>query len=85
MNYTHRKKERKAKGLPPNKYFERLWELTMNPETGKPEPRKALLLQNELSKSKADFFLAQPDVLKFLNFNLKYQGIFLQYQEDHQS
>lgn len=30
----------------------------------------SLLLQNELSKSKADFFLAQPDVLKFLNFNL---------------
>jgi gliding motility-associated-like protein len=49
------KKERKSKGLPPNKYFERLWELTMNPETGKPEPRKALLLQNELhAKRKAN-------------------------------
>jgi photosystem II stability/assembly factor-like uncharacterized protein len=28
--------ERKQAGLPPNKYLEREWELTMNPETGRP-------------------------------------------------
>ncbi|NQY27894.1 MAG: hypothetical protein HRT69_00310 [Flavobacteriaceae bacterium] len=32
------KKERKAQGLPPNKYLEREWELTMNPEIGRPTP-----------------------------------------------
>ena len=32
------KEERKAKRLTPNKFYERLWELTMNPSTGKPEP-----------------------------------------------
>ena len=32
------KKERKANGLPPNKYLEREWELTMNPEIGRPTP-----------------------------------------------
>lgn len=42
------KKERKSKGLPPNKYFEREWELTMNPATGRPEPQKVLALQNRL-------------------------------------
>ena len=31
------KKERRAMGIPPNKYFETEWELTMNPETGKPD------------------------------------------------
>ena len=41
------KAERKSQGLPPNKYFEREWELTMNPATGKPEPGKVLALQNK--------------------------------------
>ena len=40
------KSERKSQGLPPNKYFEREWELTMNPASGKPEPEKVLALQN---------------------------------------
>ena len=44
------KEERKAQGLPPNKYFEREWELTMNPSTGKPEPEKVLALQKQLAK-----------------------------------
>jgi gliding motility-associated-like protein len=44
------KKERKANGFPPNKYFEREWELTLNPATGKPEPEKVLQLQEKLSK-----------------------------------
>ncbi len=34
------KKERKAKGLPPNKYFEEQWELEMNPILGRPTPEK---------------------------------------------
>ncbi|WP_346883182.1 PA domain-containing protein [uncultured Algibacter sp.] len=42
------KKERKALGISPNKYFERDWELTMNPLTGKPEPEKKHKLQEEL-------------------------------------
>ncbi|WP_242202977.1 PA domain-containing protein [Aestuariivivens insulae] len=45
------KEERKAKGIPPNKYFEREWELTMNPATGKPEPEKLFKLQDELRSS----------------------------------
>ncbi len=45
------KEERKARSLPPNKYFEREWELTMNPATGEPEPQKVLELQAKLSKS----------------------------------
>jgi len=42
------KKERKSIGLPPNKYLERQWELTMNPATGKPEPQKLYELQEQL-------------------------------------
>lgn len=42
------KSERKAIQLPPNKYYEREWELTMNPATGKPEPHKVLALQKRL-------------------------------------
>lgn len=42
------KQQRKSKGLPPNKYYEREWELTMNPATGMPEPQKVLALQNTL-------------------------------------
>lgn len=46
------KRERKVKNLPPNKYYEREWELTMNPSYGKPEPTKVLQLQKTLKKSK---------------------------------
>ncbi|MFK5959453.1 MAG: proprotein convertase P-domain-containing protein [Lutibacter sp.] len=42
------KEQRKSQGLPPNKYYEREWELTMNPATGKPEPYKVLSLQKRL-------------------------------------
>ena len=42
------KKERKAKGLPPNKYFEQMWELTMNPATGKIEPENIYAVQERL-------------------------------------
>jgi len=41
------KEERKALSIPPNKYYEREWELTMNPATGKPEPNKVLELQKK--------------------------------------
>lgn len=42
------KGERKALGIPPNKYYEREWELTMNPVTGKPEPYKIFNIQKRL-------------------------------------
>ncbi|WP_456378683.1 PA domain-containing protein, partial [Lutibacter sp.] len=49
------KKERKSKGIPPNKYFERQWELTMDPTTGKPHPERLFSLQESLrSKSNAN-------------------------------
>lgn len=52
------KSERKALRIPPNKYYEREWELTMNPETGKPEPFKTLELQSELNS--ANYALKTP-------------------------
>lgn len=42
------KKERKAVGIPPNKYNEEQWVLTMNPELGRPTPIKVAELQKEL-------------------------------------
>lgn len=42
------KEERKANGLPPNKYNEEMWELTMNPATGRPTPEKVAELQKQL-------------------------------------
>ncbi|MCF6181553.1 proprotein convertase P-domain-containing protein [Lutibacter sp.] len=42
------KEQRLAIGIPPNKYYEREWELTMNPATGRPEPNKILELQKKL-------------------------------------
>ena len=45
------KKERKAMGIPPNKYFEREWELTMDPSTGKPHPDRLFALQESLKKN----------------------------------
>ncbi|MEO6348583.1 MAG: PA domain-containing protein, partial [Aquaticitalea sp.] len=43
------KAELDAKGLPPNKYFEREWELTMNPELGRPTPENLALIRAERS------------------------------------
>ena len=34
------RKERKEMGLPPNAYNEQMWELTMDPSTGRPMPRE---------------------------------------------
>ncbi len=47
------KKERKAQGLPPNRYFEQMWELTINPKTGRTEPEKIYAIQEQLKKSNA--------------------------------
>lgn len=42
------KAERKAMALPPNAYNEQLWELTLDPQTGRPMPERVLALQEEL-------------------------------------
>lgn len=47
------KAERKALGLPPNGYNERMWELTMDPQTGRPMPERALALQEQLKNERA--------------------------------
>lgn len=44
------KKERFQNGLPPNKYYERLWELTMNPEIGRPTPENLDQIRNEIQE-----------------------------------
>lgn len=46
------KKERKAMGIPPKKYYEMEYELTMNPETGKPTPEKLILLREQLQRER---------------------------------
>lgn len=45
---TWDKKTRKQKGLPPNKYFEQMWELTINPATGKLNDGSLTLLRDQL-------------------------------------
>lgn len=49
---TWDKKTRKLKGLPPNKYFEQLWELTINPNTGKLENGELTKLREEIIRSR---------------------------------
>jgi hypothetical protein len=46
---TLTKKERKAKGMPPNQYFEQEYLLEMNPFTGKTHPENVLKIQQELN------------------------------------
>ncbi len=48
------KKERKAKGLPPKQYFEQMWELTINPQTGKTSPENIQNLQKELKSKRGN-------------------------------
>lgn len=48
------KKERRAHGLPPNKYLEREWELTMNPQIGKPTPEILLEIKKRLNESRTE-------------------------------
>ena len=47
---TLSKKERRKIELPPNAYSERMWELSINPSTGRTEPEKVFNLQKELRK-----------------------------------
>jgi hypothetical protein len=42
------KKDRKALAAPPNAYYEQLWDLTMDPNTGRPMPEKLDAIQAEL-------------------------------------
>jgi PA domain/Secretion system C-terminal sorting domain len=48
------KSERKAMGIPPNKYYESEWELTMNPETGRPNPENLIALRKKLERERND-------------------------------
>jgi len=47
------KQERKNLGIPPNKYLEREWELTMNPNLGRPTPKKLQEIQKQLAETRA--------------------------------
>ncbi len=44
------KAERKELGIPPNKYLERQWELTMNPALGRPTPEKLYALESKIKE-----------------------------------
>ena len=46
------KKERKAIGIPPKKYYEMEWELTMDPITGKPTPEKLIQVREQLQRER---------------------------------
>lgn len=45
------RKQRKSQGLPPNAYYEQQWELTMNPNLGRPTPENLEVLQYELQNT----------------------------------
>ena len=47
------KSERKLKGLPPDKYFEQMWELTMDPATGKINDGNITKLREQLALARA--------------------------------
>ncbi len=46
------KKERRAKGMPPNKYFEQEYLLEMNPNTGRTHPENIFKVQQELKQNR---------------------------------
>lgn len=46
------KSERKAFGLPPNKYYEQEWLMEMNPSLGKPTPENLSLIRQNLDKER---------------------------------
>ena len=48
------KKERIRLGLPPNAYNEQMWELTMDPATGRPMPERVEKLQQELRNNRSE-------------------------------
>ncbi len=47
------KQERKSMGIPPNKYYEQEWELTMNPALGRPTPENIAILRKKLEAERA--------------------------------
>jgi len=48
------KKERKAMGIPPKKYYEMEYELTMNPETGRPTPENLIQIRANLKREREE-------------------------------
>ncbi|MES2812543.1 MAG: T9SS type A sorting domain-containing protein [Bacteroidota bacterium] len=46
------KQERKTAGLPPNKFYERQWELSINPATGQTEPENVFKTQSDLTQER---------------------------------
>jgi hypothetical protein len=48
------KSERKAMRIPPNKYYEMEWELTMDPEKGVPTPENLIQIREKLIKDRAE-------------------------------
>ena len=52
--YNLSKAERKKIDLPPNKYSEKMWELSMNPIEGRPNIEKLFELQYDLKKSRIE-------------------------------
>ncbi|SHG78096.1 immunoglobulin-like domain-containing protein [Winogradskyella jejuensis] len=47
------KRKRKKEGLPPNRYFEQMWELTVNPSTGKLDDGELTILREEIAQQRA--------------------------------
>nr|WP_321233007.1 GEVED domain-containing protein [uncultured Psychroserpens sp.] len=52
---TWDKKKRKQNGLPPNRYFEQMWELTLNPSTGRLDDGELTVLREQLIHQRAQF------------------------------
>lgn len=52
------KTQRKSQALPPNKYFETEWELTMDPVTGAPTPEKLIQVKEQLRRERQEALAA---------------------------
>nr|WP_321245312.1 GEVED domain-containing protein [uncultured Psychroserpens sp.] len=50
---TWNKKKRKLNGLPPNRYFEQMWELSINPATGKLDDGELTILREQIIQQRA--------------------------------
>lgn len=51
---TLSEEERASAGLPPNKYFEQEWLLSMNPSLGRPTPENLTSIREELEKTRKE-------------------------------
>lgn len=51
---TLSKKERKALGIPPKRFFESEWELSMNPQTGMPDFENLERVRNQLAQERLE-------------------------------